>query len=292
VADTDDQDQGNALADLIENTKNASDSGLPPLSGGDTIMSHQRGFFLLLIFSLVLAGCAAAPSAKVHYTIKQEPGSRPLRQVVLLPVDVDVYELSAGGVKEEVPEWSSTAESNIRKALLVSKQAGGKCCVTRPVDTSSLTADERAILEEHLALFNTVATNAVWTSLPFNKAWHFKAEHFDYTLGNGLAFLKDKYGLDAGLVITGEDVVSSSGRKTTAVLGAMFGVAIPLGHSILMGGLVDFSTGDLLWLNHVVSAAGQADLRDPASCLELAKTLMQEYPGLPSATSSESITGY
>lgn len=112
-------------------------------------MSHQRGFYLLLIISLLLAGCAAAPSAKVHYTIKQDPGSRPLQQVVLLPVDVDVYELSAGGVKEEVPEWSSTAETNVRNALLVSKEAGGKCCVTRPVDTSSLTPDERAILGVH-----------------------------------------------------------------------------------------------------------------------------------------------
>jgi len=76
------------------------------------------------------------------------------------------------------------------------------------------------------------------------------------------------------------------------VLGAMVGIAVPLGHSILTGGLVDFSSGDLLWLNHVVSAAGQDDLRDPASCLELAGTLMKDYPGLSSATSSESGTGY
>jgi hypothetical protein len=255
-------------------------------------MSHPRGCYLLLIISLLLAGCATAPTASVHYTIKQEPGSRPLQQIVLLPVDVDVYELSAGGVQEEVPEWSSTAATNIRKALLVSKAGGSECCVTRPVDTASLTPGERAILEEHLALFNTVATNAMWASLPYNTAWHFKAEHFDYTLGDGLGFLKEKYGLDAGLIITGEDVVSSSGRKTTAVLGAMVGVAIPLGHSILMGGLVDFSTGDLLWLNHVVSVAGQADLRDPASCLELAKSLMKEYPGLPAATGSETGSSY
>ena len=73
-------------------------------------MSHYRGFSLLLITALVLTGCAAGPSAKVHYSIKQDPGSRPLQQVVLLPVDVDVYEMSAGGVNEEVPEWSGTVE--------------------------------------------------------------------------------------------------------------------------------------------------------------------------------------
>ena len=43
-------------------------------------------------------------SRKLHYTLKDDPDSRPLEQVVLLPVDVDVYEMSAGGVKEEVPD--------------------------------------------------------------------------------------------------------------------------------------------------------------------------------------------
>ena len=253
-------------------------------------MIHHRGFPLLLVVALVLTGCATVPSSKVHYTIKQDPDSRPLQQVVLLPVDVDVYEMSAGGVREEVPEWSSKAESNIRNALLVSKDAGGKCCVTRHVDSSSLTPDEQEILEEHLALFNTVMANVLWASLPVNTAWHFKTEHFDYTLGDGLSFLKTKYDVDAGLIIVGEDVVSSAGRKTTAFIGAMFGIAIPLGHSILMGGLVDFSTGDLLWVNHEVSA-GTTDLRDPDSCLGLARSLMKDYPGLQSANDSNSQVG-
>ena len=253
-------------------------------------MIHHRGFPILLVVALVLTGCATVSSSKVHYTIKQNPDSRPLQQVVLLPVDVDVYEMSAGGVREEVPEWSSKAESNIRSALLISKDARGKCCATRHVDSSSLTPDERKTLEEHLALFNTVVVNVLWTSLPVNTAWHFKTEHFDYTLGDGLSFLKTKYDVDAGLIIVGEDVVSSAGRKTTAFVGAMFGIAVPLGHSILMGGLVDFSTGDLLWMNHEVSAGG-TDLRDPDSCLELARSLTKDYPGLQSANDNKSQAG-
>jgi hypothetical protein len=241
-------------------------------------MQYRLGVFLL-VAAVLLSGCAAGPTAKVHYTIKQDPGSRPLRQVVLLPVDVDVYEMSTGGVREEVPEWSDTAEENVRSALLVSKNPQGNCCVTREVDSSVLTDEERDMLEEHLALFNTVAANAMWADLPGNSAWHFKSQHFDYTLGDGLAFLKTRYGVDAGLIILGEDVVSTAGRKTTAVVGAMFGVYLPLGHSTLVGGLVDFETGDLLWLNHTVST-GQADLRERGSALELARELMAGYPAL------------
>jgi hypothetical protein len=233
----------------------------------------------VLLITVAVAGCAAGPTAKVHHSLQRDAAARPLKEVVLLPVEVDVYEMSAGGVKEEVPEWSRSAEENIRSAMLVAKDPRGRCCVTREVDTSLLSPEEREIIKEHLALFNLVANNAMWATLPANSAWHFKAEHFDYTLGKELSFLKTRYGIDAGLVIVGEDVVSSAGRKASAVVGAVFGVVVPLGHSVLLGGLVDFETGDLLWLNYKV-ASGGTDLRDPGSCLALARELMEGYPGL------------
>jgi hypothetical protein len=240
-------------------------------------MDRRYGFIGWALVMTLLSACAT-PTAKVHYTLRENPDSRPLRQVVLLPVDVNVKEMSAGGVEEEVPEWSRKAEENIRSALLVARGSKGGCCVTRVVDSSALTPEERESLEEHLALFNTVAANAMWVDLPGNSAWHFKSEHFDYTLGNGLSFLKTRYGVDAGLIILGEDVVTTGGRKAMAFLAAAGGMYIPLGHSILVGGLVDFETGDLLWLNHTVST-GNADLRDPASCLDLARKLLENYPG-------------
>jgi hypothetical protein len=70
----------------------------------------------------------------------------------------------------------------------------------------------------------------------------------------------------------------------------MFGVAVPLGHSVLIGGLVDFRTGDLLWMNHEVSAGG-TDLRDPDSCLKLARSLTKDYPGLQSGNNDRSQIG-
>jgi hypothetical protein len=249
-------------------------------------MHRRHGFTGLVLVLALLSGCATS-TARLHYTLRDNPDSRPLRQVVLLPVDVNVKEMSAGGVEEEVPEWSRKAEENIRSAVLVARDTGGGCCVTRLVDSASLTPGERESLEEHLALFNTVAANAMWVDLPGNSAWSFKSEHFDYTLGSGLSFLKTRYGVDAGLIILGEDVVTTGGRKAMAFLAAAGGVYIPLGHSMLVGGLVDFETGDLLWLNHVVST-GNADLRDPASCLELAGKLMEGYPGMPGGVGNAS----
>jgi hypothetical protein len=244
------------------------------------------GPFLLLAISLFLEGCATTPTPQVHHSLKEAPGSRTFEQVVLLPVDIDVYEMSAGGVVEEVPEWSKAAEENIRSAVLVSKNASGKSCVSRTVNSSELTGGEREILEEHLALFSVVGGFALWAGLPDNKAWHFKSERFDYTLGSGLGFLKTKYGIDAGLIIVGEDVVATAGRTAAFLVGAALGVGLPMGHTSLIGGLVDFETGDLLWINRSVSGGG-TDLRDPESCLLFAKGLMEGYPGFEGTSAGD-----
>lgn len=249
-------------------------------------MNRRVRDLALGMIGLTLVGCAAGPSPRTHYTLKDDPNARPLAQVVLLPVDVDVYELSAGGVREEVPEWSDSAEANIRSALLFTRGEEGAPWAAERVDTSELTPAEREVLEEHLALFNVVVLNAYWASLPQNSAWHFKQDHFDYTLGDGLSFLKTKYEVDAGLIIIGQDVVSTSGRHAMAVVAALGGYSIPLGHSLLIGGLVDFETGDILWLNREVSG-GITDLRDPESARSFARELMEGYPGLAQRPTAE-----
>lgn len=234
----------------------------------------------LVLVALALAGCASGPTPRVHYTLKDDPQARPLAQVVLLPIDIDVYELSAGGVREEVPEWSDSAEANVRSALLFTKGEESQPWAAERVDTSELTPAEREILEEHIALFNLVAVNAYWTTLPQNSAWHFKQDEFDYTLGDGLSFLKTNYEVDAGLIVVGEDVVSSAGRHAMAVVAALGGYSMRMGHSLLIAGLVEFETGDILWLNHEISG-GPTDLRDPESARAFARELMEGYPGLP-----------
>ncbi|HED16096.1 MAG TPA: hypothetical protein ENI64_04665, partial [Gammaproteobacteria bacterium] len=138
----------------------------------------------IVLLALLLGGCTAGPGYKLHYTLKDDPKSRPIKSAVLLPVDVDVSEMSLGGIVEEVPEWSEQAENNVRKAVLFVRDPDENKVFVRQVDSSSLEPDEQKKLEEHLALFTVVASNALWTELPGNSAWQFKQEHFDYTIGD------------------------------------------------------------------------------------------------------------
>lgn len=234
---------------------------------------------LLLACILVLAGCASKPNFFLHQSLDSQPFDHDDNRILLWSVDVDVFELTAGGVREEVPEWGKQANRNVRE-VLARHFAFLDEAETSPgfLADLPLTEFELEQIEEHLALFRVAMYSAYWTSIPANQSWHFKQDSFDYSLGKGLAFLKTKYGFDSGLVIFGQDYVSTSGRKAAAFTGALLGVAIPLGHSSLYAGLVDFESGNVLWLNREVSAGG-SDLREIGSCGEMVDRLIVNFPG-------------
>lgn len=112
-------------------------------------------------------------------------------------------------------------------------------------------------------------------------AWEHKRTRFDYTLGSGLAFLKEKTGADGAIVIVGEDLVSSAERKATAIVAALVGVAVPLGQSVILVGVVDLATGGLLWLHHTSSQ--HYDLKDYDAAKSMLAEIFGAYPGLEKA---------
>lgn len=244
---------------------------------------------ILRLFSLVcvvatLSACQTLPRHKVHHRVVAAPHTlqAPTTKMVLLPLSIKVKEMSAGGIKDEVGDWSQAAKDHIRATL----QSGGP--VDGPLELmplDGLSVEQDAVVEEHLALFNVVAGAALGHTMiqPVDAAWLAKAKRFDYTLGPGLAFLQASTGADRALVIFGEDVVSTAGRKATAVVGALLGVAVPLGHSFLLAGIVDLQRGDILWMDYTFSAGDQT-FRDRIDVEELLTELFSNYPGIDSYT--------
>jgi hypothetical protein len=242
-------------------------------------MDHvKKGSTLLLLLPLLLlAACATAPKHKVHYTQLDRPRTDDtVYPVLLLTPDIAVKEMSAGGLSQEVEAWSKEAEAHIGQAL---RDSSGHLGKLRPVALPRLLEEERQLLEQHQILYDTVAGAALVHSMGAgDAAWEHKIDHFDYTLGPGLAFLAEKSGVDRALIITGEDVISTSGRKAAFVVAAALGVGIPLGHTVLIGGIVDLRTGDLHWLNYSVGQDGRS-LRDQDGAKSLLQGLFEDFPG-------------
>jgi hypothetical protein len=235
--------------------------------------SRKALFLLLLLF---LTACNTT-SHRVHHTqlTKAQPKNA-VYPVLLLPADISVKEMSASGMTQEVGSWSKQAKGHVEAAIADYDGALGRL---RPVSLPPLNEEEQQLLEQYTALYDTVAGTAIlYSQGVYGAAWKHKMDHFDYTLGPGLAFLADKTGVERALFITGEDVISTGGRKAMFVVAAAFGVSIPLGRTVLVAGVVDLRTGDLHWIDHSFSADAET-LRNAEDVRSMLNGLFDSFPG-------------
>jgi hypothetical protein len=230
-------------------------------------------FALILVMASVLATPALAAMSAVNPALTQSPAARP-KKVVLLPPQVFVYELSAGGVPTRMADWEASARDNLAAAATrLSREAGLFELVPAPA-LDPLLADQ---LEAHIGLYERVAQSVFVYGRGDQDAWAHKKNEFDYTVGPGLAFLRQQTGADAALIVLGSDYISSGGRRAAFIAGLMLGVVMPLGQSFITAGIVDLTTGDVLWMSFDSSAS--MDSRTPADVDALMHDLYQTWPG-------------
>jgi hypothetical protein len=218
---------------------------------------------------------AASTPHWVHYKLLQGKPKLP-KKVVVLPVNIEVLEVTAGGVKEEVPEWSAEASKNVFKSL---SAAIKKEATMREVRTPKMSRKSAGVVDEHMALYKLVVNTAS------NIGWEHKIRRFDYGIGPGLKALRRMTGADAAVMVYGRDYVSTTGRKAKAVAGNIpiinifTGPPPKLGHSYIHIGVVDLRTGDLLWMNSEYRD-GAPNLRDYDDANDIISTIFEWYPGI------------
>ncbi len=228
----------------------------------------------MVIATLPLAARASPTHHWVHYKWLQGNPALP-KKVVVLPVNVEVVEVTAGDVEEEVPDWSNEASRNVFKAM---SAAIGKQRINENA-TPKFSVASAANVDEHLALYKLVVDTASQTD------WKHKIKRFDYSLGPGLREIANKTGADVAFMVYGRDYTSTAGRKARAVaanipiVSAFTGAAPNLGHSYIHVGAVDLRTGDLLWMNSNYRE-GSTNLRDPDDAAKMIDTIFKMYPGI------------
>jgi hypothetical protein len=232
----------------------------------------------IFLLSLFLFACKTTPHHRVHQDVlKDQSLVTKSGKILILPLKVEVKELSASGTQEVVPDWSNKAKEHIGKVIYKNKNSflTGYDFVKMP----PLSEEDQHLLEQYINLSKTVWLNATLVTRRGLPAWRHKIESYDYTIGPGLSFLADKTGADKALLIIGEDVVSSSGRMALTGVAAIFGVVLPAGYKILAVTVIDLRTGSFLWENTNIN-------RDSTSLLyekDVEKTLTElfkKYPGV------------
>jgi hypothetical protein len=224
----------------------------------------------VLLALAFLTGCAA-PSQRA--SIDQLRRTVPNPKIVLMPLDVELSELTAGGLLEPKAEWTRDATRLLTGGIRSEHERIG----FNMVEFAEVKADSKAA--EQLDQLNKLH-GAVGKSILLHRVEVFKlpnkGDKFDWTLGPDVRALQDKSGADYALFVYIRDSYASDGRKAAIVFAAVLGVAIPAGSQVGFASLVDLSTGNIVWFNQL--ARGSGDIRTAEPATETVKALLTGFP--------------
>jgi hypothetical protein len=190
---------------------------------------------------------------------------------------ITVGSQSTAGMPEPNADWTAQARESLGAALAVAQRKLGNEVVLM----DDAVGPQAGKLAEYQALFGIVAESVIefkffpGNRLPIKK----RSDVFDWTLGPGVAELAAGTGCQYGLFIFAEDQFGSTGRKVFQLLAAMGGVGITSGQHKGFAGLVDLTSGDLVWLNADLQMGG--DVRTPDGAQKRVAQLLEDFPGRP-----------
>jgi hypothetical protein len=228
-----------------------------------------KSFFVVIYF--ICIGCAATTGYKTN---PAPPNLPPNARVLLMPLDVQLFELTAGGLQEPKADWTTAAENHIHAALESFLQQKNDSVV---LYKSPQNDPEKARINEQLMKLHETVGQSITVHTYFS-AYNLptKKDTFDWSLGEGVQRINERYDADCALFIFIRDSYATAGRKAAMVFGALAGFYVAGGLQMGFSSLVDLHNGNILWFGRLLRETG--DLRTPEPARE---AVLQLLAGIP-----------
>lgn len=219
-------------------------------------------FFAVLISSnTVLAQSALAPNF-----VKLPPNAT----VVVMPTDIELYSISAGGIIEPKADWTAAANNHFKTALNHKIDA----LEIKHIELSENDVDEFSEINDlHGAVAQSINLHHFGQSffkLPT------KAGDLEWSMGDSIAVIKQKTGADYALFSWVRDSYASSERVAAMILMALLGIGLPGGAQVGYASLVDLNDGHIVWFGRMFRGVG--DLREEQKAAEALNVLFEKFP--------------
>jgi hypothetical protein len=194
------------------------------------------------------------------------------RRVLLMPTDIQLSELNAGGMEMPNAEWTMSAEKHFLQSMR-RKLAQANSHVIEAEGGLHQPADQVSLIKLHEAVGISVQKHrpGAILSLPT------KAKEEPWTLGPSVHKLKQRYNADYALFVNIRDSYTSGGRVTAIVVAAMLGVQMQGGVQRGFASLVDLNSGEVVWYGFLAREHG--DLRTLEGAQETTDALLKGFPG-------------
>ncbi|HVZ43207.1 MAG TPA: hypothetical protein VHA82_05305 [Ramlibacter sp.] len=229
-----------------------------------------RHLFLVVLTLFIAAGAARAEEDSRHLA----PGfqARPAAsRVLVIPADIELFSISAGGIEEPKADWTEKARKNFSAALLARPELAAG---TLDIDEARLD-DFADIVALHRAVAESIWIHHVKHGIELPT----KEGRLDWSLGAAAVKpLRDRTGADYALFTWVRDTYASDERKLAILAMALLGAINTGGEQAAYASLVDLRDGRVVWFNDVDRMWG--DLRDDKSAGETVEALMKGFPGV------------
>lgn len=228
---------------------------------------QARSWLLGLLAAVVIVPAAQAQAVSRNLA----PGFAHLpkdAKVLVAPLDVELFSVTAGGVLEPKADWTAAAQGHMKVALDKHVRALG--LDTLEIDTAK--ADELAeLLSLHAAVAGAISVHHFGMfALPT------KEGKLNWSFGEALRPLQQAAGARYALFTFVRDSYTSAERVAMMVVLALAGVGVGGGAQVGYASLVDMETGQVLWFNQLVRADG--DLRVADKAAETVGALLKSLP--------------
>lgn len=238
----------------------------------------MRRIMVVSIFSLFLIGCVATKSYRASSLFESYFDNR--RTIAVMPPDVKMYQLTAGGIPELIDEWSDSTKAELLSCI---REELNSMRSVNPsfIDDKTLSEEDRDFIKEQNGLYSAVGGSIIWHTYTQGSIFKHKMDNFDYTLGSELSKISDITNADALLFCTARNYIWTAGRTSTQVFATLFGALtgvvfiLPSGPELLAVSLIDAKTGDVIWFHYIPM---QGDLRKKEVCKEKVAKLFSSLP--------------
>lgn len=233
-------------------------------------MHHQLSWFLgLVLFFSMQALPARAQSKSLAPGFTHLSGQA---RVLIMPVDVELFSMSAGGVQEPRADWTEQAQKNLQQELQHPRAnlAG---------QVSALPPELHDPMAELGSLHGAVAQSIFLHHFQEMSRLPTKNGELRWTLGSAVKELREQSQADFALFVWIRDTYASAERKAAMLALALLGVGLTGGAQIGYASLVNLSDGQVVWFNGLSRFSG--DLRDAASAEESVQALLKNFPRAP-----------
>ena len=226
-------------------------------------------FRLLVIFLFFFICSCSSFNTEPKYTIRVFDKDNP--KILLMPVDIEICELTLAGMCEPSASWTKDSKENI--ILSFEEILNKRNAVLIKYNKNDQNDEIVQIIKLHTQIGQEIINNEYGSYKLQTK------KEFNWTLGEKVKLLKNKYKSDYAIFIFFRDQYSSTERVIYNIVTAvLFPGIIPIGGSqIAFASLVNLNNGNISWFNGYYRSFG--DVRDLENAKDTVNKIFEEFPG-------------